>query len=154
MRLGASTEAAYEPPVLKGRLNEGGRQFLAGLKLRNSIDVENLCSCRDSRVRGIICAHSLAVGLQVIKPAQSAGSSSRPDGTKMTSSPRQQTGETPRVELTLEGSLRHLEAEIRFHYEQPNVANSAEGKPKRWPGSWNADSRRTGARRFSVARML
>ena len=121
---GRVVEAAYEPPVLKGRLNEGGRQFLAGLKLRNSIDVENLCSCRDSRVRGVICAHSLAVGLQVIKPAQSAGSSSRPDGTKMTSSPRQQTGETPRVELTLEGSLRHLEAEIRFHYEQPNVANS------------------------------
>ncbi|RPH33256.1 SWIM zinc finger family protein, partial [bacterium] len=65
---GRVLEASYEPPLLKGRLTEGGKSFLAGLKLRNAIDVENLCSCRDSRVRGIICAHSLAVGLQVIKP--------------------------------------------------------------------------------------
>ena len=121
---GRVIEAVYEPPVLKGKLAEGGRQFLAGLRLRNSIDVENLCSCRDSRVKGIICAHSLAVGLQVIKPVQSAGASSRPERT-MRTSPVQQTDETPRVELTLEGSLRHLGAEIRFRYTQPNVANSA-----------------------------
>ena len=121
---GRVIEAAYEPPVLKGKLIESGRQFLAGLKLRNSIDVENLCSCRDSRVRGIICAHSLAVALQVIKPVQPAGASSRPE-TTMRKSSVQQTDETPCVELALEGSLRHLEAEIRFSYSQPNVENSA-----------------------------
>ena len=121
---GRVIEAAYEPPVLKGKLIESGKQFLAGLKLRNSIDVENLCSCRDSRVRGIICAHSLAVGLQVIKPVQPAGASSRPE-TTMRKSSVQQTDETPCVELALEGSLRHLEAEIRFRYSQPNVENSA-----------------------------
>ncbi len=65
---GRVLEASYEPPVLKGKLAEGGKQFLAGLRMRNPIDVENLCPCRDSRVRGIICAHSLAVGLQVIHP--------------------------------------------------------------------------------------
>ncbi len=59
---GRVLEASYEPPLLKGRLTEGGKSLLAGLKLRNAIDVENLCLCRDSRVRGIICAHSLAVG--------------------------------------------------------------------------------------------
>jgi superfamily II DNA or RNA helicase len=122
---GRVIEAAYEPPVLKGKLSEGGKQFLAGLKLRNSIDVENLCSCRDSRVRGIICAHSLAVGLQAIKPVQSARASSRSETTSRTSLVQQQTDETPSVELALEGSLRHLEAEIRFRYTQSNVANSA-----------------------------
>jgi superfamily II DNA or RNA helicase len=121
---GRVIEAAYEPPVLKGKLNEGGRQFLAGLKLRDSIDVENLCSCRDSRVKGIICAHSLAVGLHVIKPVHAAGASPRPE-TAISRSSLQQTDETPRVELNLEGSLRHLEAEIRFRYGQPNVGNSA-----------------------------
>jgi superfamily II DNA or RNA helicase len=121
---GRVIEAVYEPPVLKGKLAEGGKHFLAGLRLRNSIDVENLCSCRDSRVKGIICAHSLAVGLQVIKPVQSAGASSSPE-TAMRTSSVQQTDETPCVELTLEGSLRHLEAEIRFRYRQPNVGNSA-----------------------------
>jgi superfamily II DNA or RNA helicase len=121
---GRVIDATYEPPLLKGKLVEGGKQFLAGLKLRNSIDVENLCSCRDSRVKGIICAHSLAVGLQVINPVQSARPSSRTEATMRTSS-LQETDETPRVELTLEGSLRHLEAQIRFRYSQPNVANSA-----------------------------
>ena len=43
----------------------------------------------------------------------------------MRTSPPHQTDETPRVELTLEGSLRHLEAEIRFRYSQPDVANPA-----------------------------
>ncbi|HEY5778001.1 MAG TPA: SNF2-related protein [Terrimicrobiaceae bacterium] len=123
---GRVVEANYEPPVLKGRLAEGGRSFLAGLKLKNAIDVENLCSCRDSRVRGIICAHSLAVGLQVIKPVPIGQIPSRPEATSRTSSLRRQTDEQPRVELTLEGSLRYLEAEIRFRYGQHDVANSAQ----------------------------
>jgi superfamily II DNA or RNA helicase len=121
---GRVAEASYEPPLLKGRVTEGGRSFLAGLKLRNAIDVENLCSCRDSRMRGIICAHSLAVGLQVIKPAHAGQAPSRPETTTKTSPVRRHTDEKPRVDVTLEGSLRHLEAEIRFHYSQPDVANS------------------------------
>ena len=122
---GRVAEASYEPPILKGRLTEGGKSFLAGLKLRNAIDVENLCSCRDARVRGIICAHSLAVGLQVIKPVH-AQASSRPETSTPRPSPgRGQTTEEPRIELALEGSLRHLEAEIRFHYSQPDVSNPA-----------------------------
>lgn len=122
---GRVVEANYEPPVLKGRLAEGGRSFLAGLKLRNAIDVENLCSCRDSQVRGIICAHSLAVGLQVIKPVSAGQAPSRPEATMRASSLRRQTEEQPRVELTLEGSLRFLEAEIRFRYNEHDVANAA-----------------------------
>ena len=121
---GCVTEAAYEPPILKGKISQGGRQFLAGLKLRNTIDVENLCSCRDSRVRGIICAHSLAVGLQILKPPAER-SLPRDPAIKRQAAPAAQTGEAPRVELTLEGSLRHLEAEIRFRYMRPGVANSA-----------------------------
>jgi superfamily II DNA or RNA helicase len=120
---GRVVEAAYEPPVLKGKLSEGGRQFLAGLKLRNSIDVENLCSCRDSRVKGIICAHSLAVGLQVIHPVHAEQAPARPQTRLKGSSLRQHTAEVPRIELMLEGSLRHLEAEIEFRYSQPDVAN-------------------------------
>jgi hypothetical protein len=111
--------------VLKGRLTDGGKTFLAGLKLRNAIDVENLCSCRDSRVRGIICAHSLAVGLQVIKPVTSGPIAAPPDQIRRSSPSRRQTDEEPRIELTLEGSLRHLEAEIHFRYTQPDVGNSA-----------------------------
>ena len=122
---GRVLEASYEPPWLKGRLADSGKSFLAGLKLRNAIDVENLCSCRDSRVRGIICAHSLAIGLQVIKPVTSGQMAASRNPTTRPAPSRRHTDEEPRVELTLEGSLRHLEAEIHFRYNQPDVANSA-----------------------------
>ncbi len=121
---GRVTEATYEPPVLKGKLSEGGKQFLAGLRIRNTIDVDNLCPCRDSRGRGIICAHSVAVGLQVLKPAESRRAEVA--ATSRAASPRAEaTEEVPVVELTLEGSLRHLEAEVAFRYSKPGVANPA-----------------------------
>jgi superfamily II DNA or RNA helicase len=120
---GRVVEATYEPPLLKGRLVEGDRQFLCGLQLRNSIDVENLCLCRDSRQRGIICAHSVAVGLQVLKP-RTAREEIRSSKSKAPNSPAA-TAETPVVSLSLEGSLRHLEADIKFSYATPGVANPA-----------------------------
>jgi superfamily II DNA or RNA helicase len=131
---GRVTEASYEPPVLKGRCSDGGKQFLAGLRMRNAIDVENLCPCRDSRVRGIICAHSLAAGLEVLKPSQMRIELMGMRGPHLPASGLRKekpvvqrlpaTDETPVVELTLEGSLRHLEAEISFRYSQPGLANS------------------------------
>ena len=86
--------------------------------------MENLCSCRDSRLRGIICAHSLAVGLQVINARKTSASPGSP--ARLETEPRKQTDEEPSVQLVLEGSLRHLEAGIRFQYSRPNVANFAE----------------------------
>jgi len=122
---GRISEASYEPPVLKGRFSEGGKQFMAGLKLRNTIDVENLCPCRDSRVRGIICAHSLAVGLQVLQPAKAGSTEQGARSERPVSPAAQTTDEAPAVELKIEGSLRHLEAEISFRYSKPDVANPA-----------------------------
>ncbi|CAN5592661.1 hypothetical protein BH09VER1_BH09VER1_41200 [soil metagenome] len=121
---GRVTEAVYEPPVLKGKLSEGGRQFLAGLRLRNAIDVDNLCPCRDSRVRGIICAHSVAVGLQMLKPVEARRAESQATP-RATASRTHATEEAPVVELTIEGSLRHLEAEVAFRYSKPGVSNPA-----------------------------
>ena len=124
---GRVVEASYEPPLLKGRLSEGGKEFMAGLRIRNPIDVENLCSCRDSRVRGIICAHSVAVGLQVLAPVQR--DRAEPKGESPAGPRLPATEEIPTVELTLEGSLRHLEAGISFRYRQPGVSNpSREGE--------------------------
>jgi len=130
---GRVTEAVYEPPVLKGKLSEGGRQFFAGLRMRNPIDVENLCPCRDSRVRGIICAHSLAVGLQVLAPsrpkrdefASAAPTGPRGQGgSRAARETREETEEVPVVELVIEGSLRHLEAGIGFRYSAPGKVNA------------------------------
>lgn len=117
---GRVSEASYEPPLLRGRLSEGGKEFLCGLKISNRIDVENICPCRESRVRGIICAHSVAVGLQVLKPAVPRAAAEKPVVARQAAP---STQETPRVTIALEGSLRHLDAEIRFEYGTPGVSN-------------------------------
>ena len=116
---GAVREAAYVPPVLKGRIAEGGREFLAGLRLRNPVDIENLCPCADSRRRGIICAHSVAIGLEILSPTKSS-----PASKPIAVPTRGQTStERPRVTLSIEGSLRHLEATVDFEYSTPGASN-------------------------------
>ncbi|MFA7345306.1 MAG: SNF2-related protein [Terrimicrobiaceae bacterium] len=116
---GRVSGAAYEPPLLKGRVVSQGKPFLSGLKIRSATDVENICPCRDSRARGIICAHAVAVGLEVLHPADK-----KPVPTAAPAVPKRiPTTEMPRVHLALEGSLRHLDAEIAFEYSQPGAAN-------------------------------
>ncbi|MFV0336752.1 MAG: SNF2-related protein [Chthoniobacterales bacterium] len=129
---GAVFEAMYEPPMLRGKVRSGDRVLSAGLCIKNNIDVENFCSCRDSRQRGIICAHSLAVGLEIIHPTkrqvkQTLGADSDPQNTWVSDfkkAPAQSvsSSEHPTVFFKIEGSLRHLEAEIDFSYSK-NIPN-------------------------------
>ncbi|MFM8364148.1 MAG: DEAD/DEAH box helicase, partial [Verrucomicrobiota bacterium] len=119
---GAVREASYSPPMLTGRIAEGGKEFYCGLRLRNPVDIENLCPCADSRRRGMICAHSMAVGLEVLSPTPTKKST--PAATAHAAvSETQTTSEIPKVRLALEGSLRHLEAEISFEYPNPGKQN-------------------------------
>ena len=48
-------------------VREGNRNLRSGLRVKSSSDVENLCTCRESREWGTICAHALAVGLAYIE---------------------------------------------------------------------------------------
>src|SRR5258708_9174776 len=68
VEMGRVVSAAYNPPLLRGLVREGTTEYRAGLKIRTKSDVENLCSCRDSREWWTICAHSLTVGLSFILP--------------------------------------------------------------------------------------
>lgn len=61
-------EATWDAPMLQGRVRAGELEYRSGLRILSKSNVENLCTCRDSRQRGMICAHSLAVGLAVLKP--------------------------------------------------------------------------------------
>ena len=56
-------DSEWQPPRLRGRVREGANSYPAGLVIRNALDADNLCPCRTSRVRGLICAHSIAIGL-------------------------------------------------------------------------------------------
>src|ERR1700724_4266116 len=67
VQMGRVVSFNYTPPILRGLVREGETEFRAGLKIRSYTDVENLFSGRDSRQWGKICAHSLAVGLALIK---------------------------------------------------------------------------------------
>ena len=69
---GRVIEAAYEPPVLAGRVRGGEVDFRAGLLVKSRTDMENTCTCPVSRRRGLICAHSLAVGVAVIRGVKKA----------------------------------------------------------------------------------
>ena len=63
LETGRVVSAAYDPPVLKGVVRDGDLELRAGLKIASKSNIENLCTCRQSRQWGAICAHSLAVGL-------------------------------------------------------------------------------------------
>ncbi len=56
----------WTPPLLKGVVQEGSASYRAGLVIKGPVDIDNLCPCRASREAGIICAHSVAVGLHYL----------------------------------------------------------------------------------------
>ncbi|HXO96622.1 MAG TPA: hypothetical protein VN857_08565, partial [Chthoniobacterales bacterium] len=62
LEMGRVISFNYTPPILKGLVREGTTEYRAGLKIRSRSDIENLCSCRESREWGKICPHSLALG--------------------------------------------------------------------------------------------
>jgi superfamily II DNA or RNA helicase len=62
------TEPRYEPPLLTGFVREGVKNFRSGLRIKSAADVENLCTCWESRSSGKICGHSVAVGLALLRP--------------------------------------------------------------------------------------
>ncbi len=64
---GRVSNSDWQPPMLRGIVQEGSTTLRAGLVIRSASDAENLCPCRESRQRGLICAHSVAVGLHYIK---------------------------------------------------------------------------------------
>lgn len=53
----------WTPPVLKGVVQEGTTSYRAGLVIKDSINIDNLCTCRAAKAWGTMCVHSIAVGL-------------------------------------------------------------------------------------------
>jgi SNF2 family DNA or RNA helicase len=114
--MGRVLEAKYAPPLLEGRVREGESEFRSGLKILSASNVENLCTCRDSRQRGVVCAHSLALGLEIIRPRPTAAAEEAP--TRPVPSPAAVAafplvlGPRPTFHLLVEGSLNHLTAKL------------------------------------------
>ncbi|MDQ6765951.1 MAG: SNF2 helicase associated domain-containing protein, partial [Verrucomicrobiota bacterium] len=64
---GRVADAEYQPPLLTGMVREGNRTLRSGLRVKSESDVENVCTCRESREWGKICPHALAVGLSYLE---------------------------------------------------------------------------------------
>src|SRR3954447_19174930 len=75
VKTGRVTEMRYEPPLLTGYVREGAKNYRSGLRIKSAEDVENLCTCWESRSSGKICAHSVAVGLGYLNPPIAAPAS-------------------------------------------------------------------------------
>ncbi|MEO7298946.1 MAG: SNF2 helicase associated domain-containing protein, partial [Verrucomicrobiota bacterium] len=65
---GAVLSSNWTPPLLRGVAQQGEISYRAGLVIKSSVDIENVCHCRQSRESGTMCAHSIAVGLHFLKP--------------------------------------------------------------------------------------
>ncbi len=62
----------WSPPLLKGVVQEDNSSYRAGLVIKGPVDIDNLCSCRSAREAGIICAHSVAIGLHHLQRKSTA----------------------------------------------------------------------------------
>ncbi|CAN5502387.1 DEAD/DEAH box helicase [soil metagenome] len=68
VKAGRVLGASYESRLLVGEVREGQKTFRAGLRIQSATNLENICTCRESRQCGKVCAHSLAVGLAYLAP--------------------------------------------------------------------------------------
>jgi superfamily II DNA or RNA helicase len=147
-QMGRVLSATYAPPLLEGRVREGESEYRSGLKILSNSNVENLCTCRESRQRGTICAHALAVGLEIIKPRpavttvapQSASAISSAPGTAAAEVIPLIPGERPKFHLLVEGSLNHLTARLDAVYGDRRTT-LAGGVPARHPAETAAVER-------------
>src|SRR6266571_8157352 len=67
---GQVLSSQWAPPLLRGVVQSGETSFRASMVINNPIDIENLCTCREAREWGKICAHGVAVGLHWLKEQQ------------------------------------------------------------------------------------
>jgi superfamily II DNA or RNA helicase len=77
----------WTPPVLKGVVQDGSLSYRSGLVIKSERDLENLCSCRQARQWGTICAHSVAVGLHHLRRGQTAVAAAPPTRTGSAAAP-------------------------------------------------------------------
>ena len=90
----------WAPPLLRGVVQSDGVSFRASMVIKGEIDIENLCTCRDARQWGKICAHVVAVGLHWLNaqtpkaaPAPPSSSAAKIPAKKLSSLQRDDAGE-------------------------------------------------------------
>jgi len=98
----------WAPPLLRGVVQSDGTSYRASMVIKGEIDIENLCTCRDARQWGKICAHGVAVGLHWLNaqkpksaPAAPSTSAAKIPAKKLSSLQRDAAGEPAELFLIL-----------------------------------------------------
>ncbi len=65
---GRVSDASFEGEWLEGNVRDSGKTLKVRMQVKSRTDMENHCPCFRTRRDGIICAHALAVGLEVMEP--------------------------------------------------------------------------------------
>jgi superfamily II DNA or RNA helicase len=82
--MGKVLSSNWTPPILKGVVQAGETSYRAGLVIKSASDIENMCTCRDSREWGKICAHSVGVGLHHLNRGAVESSPAKTGGVQKT----------------------------------------------------------------------
>ena len=92
---GRVQSSEWEAPLLRGMVQEGSITYRAGLKIKSATDAENLCTCRQSRQWGAVCAHSVAVGLHYVQSKSPAPPAAAPSKAPLKSIPQPAVAKGP-----------------------------------------------------------
>jgi len=64
---GAVSQMECENNIVRGTLSFGSRDMVTRFKILKDGSIENLCPCRDSRERGLVCSHAMALGYTYVQ---------------------------------------------------------------------------------------
>ncbi|HSU57164.1 MAG TPA: SNF2-related protein, partial [Candidatus Dormibacteraeota bacterium] len=84
---GQVVSSHWAPPLLRGVVQAGELTIRASMVINSGVDVENLCTCREAREWGKICAHGVAVGLHWLDGKRGETNSVASARTKTASAP-------------------------------------------------------------------
>src|ERR1017187_4098520 len=116
LKQGEVLSSYWAPPLLRGVVQGGEASFRASMVIKGEIDMENLCTCRDAREWGKICAHVVAVGLHQLREQKPVAAPAPPGG--FPSQPRPAV--PPRRAATLQRDAAGTPAELHLILP-PNV---------------------------------
>ncbi len=108
-------EVEFEPPFVRGSLSRGDRSVICQFELLPDGKAESQCPCRDNRERGIICAHVIALGLELIRRHHDPAREARAREEMRRAARLAHVDESAYLERAPRGTVRGaIEAELRI----------------------------------------
>ncbi len=100
--------STWEPPTLRGMVQDGSVSYRTGLIIKSPTNIENLCSCRPSREWGTICGHTVAAGLHWLQSQSTPAPGQAPSGSTRKVSSASEPIRGPRLRRTDDGEPAEL----------------------------------------------